>query len=523
MIDVNVKYESHVGARLLDFFGSTTPWHRSLWTLGLVLTLNELLEATEAVRRAILRQNSVEDLSRLAMSLAGTDPGAGAAEQRRTLQAALRTELRYQGMDYRVVQQLVADIEPKYLSRWAASLRTDARAKPERTARAIAGHLLDAGFSADFLHRWWSYKLRYESEIRPLADIVEDAHALALKPSREYAVLVAFSAFTKRHDSMPAGWLDAPDVSQWLRKRNVDVSGIRQKGGILMRIPARDPVAAVDAARERLERLAARVLVGSDREFILLPKAWIDGEPREFRVTRAGRDVDVHALERKKQVYEDSEYSRVDAAIELLEPLASGSPATAVASGWAAFEAILSEPGNHAVVADRMGAIAACSLPRAELTVLSYQAAKADPALATRLQTCQTNRDRADLLADEIASPVPLPLSGDSDRAAYERLKELLAEPHSVLKDIESYTSGAFRRLYRQRNLVLHGGITNGVALRASLRTAAPLVGAGMDRIAHAWYVDRLSPLELAARARISLDTVGSPDSPKCVDLLGRF
>jgi hypothetical protein len=242
-------------------------------------------------------------------------------------------------MDYRVVQQLVADIEPKYLSRWAASLRTHARAKPERTARAIAGHLLDAGFSADFLHRWWSYKLRYEPDTRPLADIVEDAHALALKQSREYEVLVAFSAFTKRHDSMPAGWLDAPDVSQWLRKRNIDVGGIRQKGGILMRVLARDPVAAVDATRERLERLAARVLVGSDREFILVPKAWIDGESREFRLIRAGRDVDVHALERKKQVYEDSEYSRVDAAIELLEPLASGSPATAVASGWAAFEA----------------------------------------------------------------------------------------------------------------------------------------------------------------------------------------
>jgi hypothetical protein len=157
------------------------------------------------------------------------------------------------------------------------------------------------------------------------------------------------------------------------------------------------------------------------------------------------------------------------------------------------------------------------------LTVLSYQAAKADPALATRLQTCKTNRDRADLPAEEIANQVPLSLSGGSDRAAYERLKELLAEPHSVLKDIEGYTSGAFRRLYRQRNLVLHGGITNGVALRASLRAAAPLVGAGMDRIAHAWYVDRLSPLELAARARISLDTVGSPDSPKCVDLLGRL
>jgi hypothetical protein len=41
------------------------------------------------------------------------------------------------------------------------------------------------------------------------------------------------------------------------------------------------------------------------------------------------------------------------------------------------------------------------------------------------------------------------------------------------------------RRLYRQRNLVLHWGRMNAVGLRAALRTAAPLVGAGMDRIAH--------------------------------------
>ena len=33
-----------VGARLLDFFGTRTHWHRRLWTIGLVLTLKELLE-----------------------------------------------------------------------------------------------------------------------------------------------------------------------------------------------------------------------------------------------------------------------------------------------------------------------------------------------------------------------------------------------------------------------------------------------------------------------------------------------
>jgi hypothetical protein len=225
-------------------------------------------------------------------------------------------------------------------------------------------------------------------------------------------------------------------------------------------------------------------------------------------------------LERKKRVYAESDYGRVDAAIELLEPLASGSPATAVASGWAAFEALLSEPGNHTVVADRMASIVACSLPRAELTVLSYQAAKAEPSVAGRVELCATNRDRADLIAGVITEGSPLALPSDSDRAAHERMRKLLADPHTVLKDIEGQASGAFRRLYRQRNLVLHGGKTGGVALRASLRTVAPLVGAGMDRIAHAAFVDGIAPLELAARARISLDTVGATGGPKCVDLL---
>ena len=72
----------------------------------------------------------------------------------------------------------------------------------------------------------------------------------------------------------------------------------------------------------------------------------------------------------------------------------------------------------------------------------------------------------------------------------------------------------AFRRLYRQR------GRTDGVALQASLRTAAPLVGVGIDRIIHAHYVDGLSSLQLVARAKVSLATVGTKSGPACTRLL---
>jgi hypothetical protein len=88
------------------------------------------------------------------------------------------------------------------------------------------------------------------------------------------------------------------------------------------------------------------------------------------------------------------------------------------------------------------------------------------------------------------------------------------------LHNIQGHATSALQRLYRQRNLVLHWGKTDAVALRAGLRTAAPLVGAGMDRIAHAWFVQKIRPLELAARARMALEVIGTRPGTNCLDLL---
>ncbi len=119
---------------------------------------------------------------------------------------------------------------------------------------------------------------------------------------------------------------------------------------------------------------------------------------------------------------------------------------------WAAFEALLSEPGNHAVVADRMGAIVACSFPRAELTVLSHQAAKSDLALAARLDTRPTNRDRAEMIAAEIAAPPNIALPDVSDQASYHRMKKLSANPHGVLKDSRRLYDRGFSPPYSRRS-----------------------------------------------------------------------
>ncbi len=113
-------------------------------------------------------------------------------------------------------------------------------------------------------------------------------------------------------------------------------------------------------------------------------------------------------------------------------------------------------------------------------------------------------------------------LSKWSDRATLQRMRRVLEQPTETLNDIRRYATFAFRRLYRQRNLVLHGGKTNAVALRACLRTAIPLIGAGIDRIAHAHYVEELPPLALAARAQVALRTIDGRLPMDCVNLLNR-
>lgn len=83
-------FDSIVGARLLDFFNQRTPWQRWLWSTGVVLTLKEVLEASEAVRAAVLSEASLSNLTNSVSIIIGHDPGAGDATQKRLLQESLK-------------------------------------------------------------------------------------------------------------------------------------------------------------------------------------------------------------------------------------------------------------------------------------------------------------------------------------------------------------------------------------------------------------------------------------------------
>jgi hypothetical protein len=522
MTSVN-DWEELTAARLLDFFDARSRWHRGLWNPGLVLSLREILEAAAAVRASILSEPAIAFAIGNALKVASSDQGIGQRGRLKALQKALQGQVRFEGLDYLAIKQLIREIQSDYLATWATFLSDSKdRSNPERTSRAVASHLLDLGFNSDFLHRWFTYRLKHEAPKRPLPEVVMDAHDLAATPPQSFEAVVAFSAAPPAKFGRPDGWIDSRTVSQWLQQHGFSTAGVKQIGGVVLQLEARDGRAAAEAAVELIENLSARAAIATTGDLRNLPHVWVAGESSPYTIREHTRGVSIGALIREDVVYNKLRGEEsIDAAFEMLAPLQGSSPIAAIASGWAAIEALLSEPNDRGGAADRLASIVACSYPRAELTALSYRLAREDVAMKAALAGVSENRDRARLVAEAITQGQPFALRDWSDRAAVRRVAHVLRRPNEMLNDVQTYVAVAFRRLYRQRNLVLHGGKTNAVALRACLRTASPLVGAGMDRIAHGYYVNKTTPLALAAQARTSLIRVDASEPMRTVDLLG--
>lgn len=506
-------------SRLVELLSTNPPWQRSLWGVGITLMLDELCEAASAHRAGILSEPSVKRLVSSVARVSGTDPALTNAEKS-LIQNAAREVVRPLSLAWETVLQLARQLNDNYLGRWS-SVYASGRASPERFARLIASHLIDLGFSSEHLHRFVKERLFVREASITLSELCEELADLARgQPSNVFEVLVAFGPSRVPVADFPSHWLRPPAISSWLRENRFSTAGVRPTIGVVLRVTARDAFGAVSAAAASVDRLDARAAIGAGGNLAPLPNAWVKGHPEPLQFPRNTRGVRVEALSREHLVFVDATNSNVDTAIELLSHLEYSSPSVAVAGGWGAIEGLLGEPGDRAAAADHLATLVACSLPRAELTGLSYVVAKHSEEQKRELDRAGTNRERAALLARWINDGHSLNLPHISDNAAVNRLRRLFARPSDTLHDIELAASDAFHRLYRQRNLILHGGTANSVVLSGSLRTVSKLAGAGIDRVVHGFYVQQLRPLELVARARLSLASLTSASAAQCVDLL---
>lgn len=509
-------FDHHVVARMQEFFAPNTGWQRTLWDIGSVLVLKELLEAADATRDGFISDQSLRYLCSHAKSLIGPDQGIDG-----NLKPEIEALLSLKDQEYREltaggekrarVEAIIPIINRYYFTNWKTSAAgITATNKSERVARLLAAHMLSLGYSAQFLNKWLSAWTKRHTGSFVIADLISDLDVLANFSHHDYSGLVVFEAAPSPNSTPPMEWQTAAQVSTWFDLNGFSQKGVRQVGGWLMAVQqVRDPYVAVEKISDTIARIAARATIGSKRLLRPIEKVWIAGEREPFPLRHSRRSaVEVGALERENKIYAVQAPSvGLDGALELLSTLENGPPGPAVASGWAAIECLLHPRGDEKVIAgDRLAMILACSVPRAELTTLAFSHKKTKrDSLATSIENASSNYERAHFMLEAIKRKEDFSHLPAKDLCGLNRIEEILKSPRKQLRDIENYAKNVLRRLYRQRNIIMHGGKIDSVVLSGVLRSSAPLVGAGMDRIAHAWFVENLSPIELVSRAKLRI------------------
>lgn len=516
------EFDQRVAARLAEFWAWFTPWHRRLWNVGSISAIGELLEACESLPKAALKSLQAE-----VDRLVGPDSALGDPVTKEALGRLLNDNLVFQRASWYELSQLRPIVDAEYLKRWAHLVRGPDRPGIERVSRHVASHLLHSGFSSTYLHRWLRFQVEHRTDVLTIADLLDEADAtLVRRPLQEFKVVIPVMGAPGITESPPAEWLSASQIANLIESIQGHRSDHRQNGGFVLAIRARDLYVAVERARELIDRWDARAELSTRNKIVRTKMAWVEGFNEPVAFTPLRRQVDIGALSRQSQIYapltQDETSVKIDDALQLVQPMEAGPRSAAISGGWAAIEALLTQ-GQEAenLAAPRLASIIACSYPRAELTTLSFfHVENATDPLAVALSDEDENVKRARLMADAISRGDTIAGRGPQDTAAVDRMREVVNNPRITLKKVCDYVEVALNRLYRQRNLMLHGGRVTGDGRLEALATAPPLIGAGLDRIAHAWFAEGTHPVELVARARLHIELAGTAAGRRVTDLL---
>lgn len=518
-------------ARTSEFFQSWAPWQRRVWDVGTVLALREAHEATEWVQRKVLSAGALTWCLRESLRpRIGQDLALGEGAIRQQLNTILTSDLRAGSHNHRALGHLIEHIESGYLRRWRDAVVSDiSKVHVERTARHVACHMLDLGFDLDFM-RHESKKVLDEST--DLGEYFEFLIALEQQGLKKFTGVVAFETMPEIGIAKQAKtWVSPEEVSRLLDEKFPDRSNLRYVGGLRFSVTAREPKSAVREIGYILDRLGNRTRYLRNQSVPWQPHPWVffDTEPSPLSIETLDLRVDILSLQKTGALYEVNEgrgVSQIDEALELAASLNAAAPSVAVAGGWASLESLLVSPQDgedrevgKSVAADRAAWLVTASWPRAELTTLSHNLRNPPDRLARALAAEESNIKRCRILSNWISTGQRFSVAGIENSVAMERMIELHSNPRPTLGRVNGYMRGTMRRLYRQRNIVLHGGSTQSVALRATLRTAAPLVGAVLDRITHGFIVGHQDPLESASRAQVAISVVHDPHAWRLYDL----
>ncbi|MEX3739563.1 integrase [Mycolicibacterium porcinum] len=407
-----------------------------------------------------------------------------------------------------------AEQHAAYLTNWADALDNPPTNRPrisvEGAARRITTHILYSGMHKNSLHRWLRDVRSKSAAVTP-GDFLRQADQRLKSPEKVFTFCVPVDklpSFEISPQTAP-GWMTASETAAWRRIHAPEAKSARQQGSILLEMTARDINTAADAARDVIAHLRTKFRLGSRNSIGIHPIMWSMERRTGFPTTTTNRMINLASFERLGQLQDLTIPDYLINTLALVEPLQTAAPHIAVMSGWSAIESLLVGPADQEdiVAAKRFSLIIAASLMRAEFTSLAkaYMADN-DDADAQALARCETNIElakRFQLLA--FARP-DLTLAEVTDNLALQRVRLALQNPGPVITNIAEILTREFTRLYRKRNMVVHGGQIRGANLHSISDTLTPLIGAGIDRVVNAELQFGVPPIELSAMAEARVD-----------------
>lgn len=522
--------EDMVIARMAEFVANGTPWHRRLWQVGSFLALQEVVEYVNGVASgALTSDEGLKYVCASARSLIQRDRAFDSPPAVQAICELLTNhkELSKSAAKLVSLEEHIRRAGPGYLKRWASEVELSGVADDdvELIARLCMGHLLDCGFSPEHLHRWLKNETREASTPftrDQLASVLRAAGSMASRPAMTYTVIVPFkripSQVIKQAKTVDR-YYTHEGLLALLDERQLAHPSVRQGAGALsFDVVAREPRSALIAAELELRRLHARCVVG-DRgerpEYELTALVLNAYTPKWVSLPKRPSFVFLPTLRDHSGLLPQAETSldTIDDALELLATVETTSSWASVSAIWAALEGLLARPGERGVLAaDRSADLVACSFPRAELTSLLD--------LISEAETIPPGIAPLQYALAKVGSGT-LEFVSAADNAAVRRISQLQRDPSAVLERMRGYFRDSFRRLYNQRNLLLHGGRFDSVALPITMRTLPPIAGAAVDRIIHGLAVGSVSnAATLAARAENELSLVGKPGGREIIALL---
>ncbi|RYD13988.1 MAG: integrase [Lysobacteraceae bacterium] len=511
-------------ARMMEITSTQAPWHRRLWRSGTMQIARELLD--ESVRPGVREAAVSDQRTYLTHSLQADHGIADRGNCVRDTIKYIKPEITEMSHAWINLREHVDRMHDSYLRNWADAFDAPPTGnRPidvEGAARRITAHILDAGMHKSSLYAWLrAIQADTSSSITTLGDFLRAADEMLRKPERVYTFCVPVETKPRfRIDALSApGWMTSGETSDWKRRHAPKAPNTRHQGSFLLTAKAHDVNAAAEKVRSVISSLATKFQLGASNPIVVCPRMWSMEKNSEFPTQATNRIVSMRSFERLDRIQELAMLDYITNTLALVQPLRTSAPHIAVMSGWSAIESLMVGPSDDqdVVAAKRFSLIVAASMVRAELSWLSRSYAKAhDDAAALEMRGCDANIARARLFQMHACANPQIDLGIEVDNLALMRIRPVLANPRQEVEKITDILTREFTRLYRKRNMIVHGGQIHESNLHSISEVLAPLIGAGIDRVINVGLKTGVRPIELSAIAesRVHYLTPASESDP---------